>query len=88
MPPRCGHANDRAGRSVYESPMTDTGVPAGGVEVIDPVWNPWQPDEVAGRLASVDAPWYVAAGWALDLWRGRQRRAHADIEIGIPLGLV
>jgi hypothetical protein len=65
--------------------MTDTAVPTGGVEVIDPVWSPWHPEEVADRLASVDAPWYVAAGWALDLWRGRQSRAHEDVEIGIPL---
>jgi hypothetical protein len=26
----------------------------------------------------------VAAGWALDLFRGRQTRAHGDIEIAIP----
>jgi hypothetical protein len=26
----------------------------------------------------------VVGGWALDLWRGEQTRAHADIEIAIP----
>ncbi|MFD7710163.1 nucleotidyltransferase domain-containing protein [Streptomyces sp. NPDC059786] len=44
----------------------------------------WAPSEVAQRLAGVDAPWCVAAGWALDLFRGGQTRAHGDIEIAIP----
>ena len=30
------------------------------------------------------APWYVAAGWALDLFLGRQTREHDDLEIGVP----
>jgi hypothetical protein len=29
-------------------------------------------------------PWCVAAGWALDLFRGMQTREHGDIEIAIP----
>jgi hypothetical protein len=32
----------------------------------------------------VDVPWYVAAGWSLDLFRGEQTREHADLEIGVP----
>jgi hypothetical protein len=32
----------------------------------------------------VQTPWYVAAGWALDLFRGRQIREHGDLEIGVP----
>jgi len=35
-------------------------------------------------LADVAAPWYIAGGWALDLFRGRQRRHHGDLEIGVP----
>jgi hypothetical protein len=35
-------------------------------------------------LAGISTPWYVAAGWALDLFRGTQTRAHGDIEIAIP----
>ena len=64
--------------------MTQAQFPAGGVEMRDPVWDPWSPDEVAHRLARVAARWYVAAGWALDLWRGRQTRPHEDMEIGVP----
>jgi hypothetical protein len=44
----------------------------------------WTPEEVARRLAGVTAPWGVAAGWALDLFRGKQTRAHSDIEVAIP----
>jgi hypothetical protein len=29
-------------------------------------------------------PWYVAAGWSLDLFRGEQTREHEDLEIGVP----
>ena len=35
-------------------------------------------------LAGVDAPWYVAAGWAIDLFLGGQRREHEDLEIAVP----
>ncbi|WP_033354681.1 nucleotidyltransferase domain-containing protein [Kitasatospora aureofaciens] len=44
-------------------------------------WTPW---EVAQRLAGISTPWYVAAGWALDLFRGGRTRAHGDIEIAVP----
>jgi hypothetical protein len=47
-------------------------------------WDPWHPAEAAGRLAGVDAPWAVIAGWSLDLFRGRQTRDHEDLEIGVP----
>ncbi|WP_327298046.1 MULTISPECIES: nucleotidyltransferase domain-containing protein [unclassified Streptomyces] len=64
-------------------------LPAGGVVVapdeIDARWaDCWRPQEVASRLAGVSAPWYVAAGWALDLFRGEQSREHGDIEIAVP----
>jgi hypothetical protein len=47
-------------------------------------WAAWRPDEVARRLAGVHAPWYVAAGWAIDLFLGGQRRAHEDLEVAVP----
>ncbi|HEX6497737.1 MAG TPA: hypothetical protein VF054_01745 [Micromonosporaceae bacterium] len=49
-------------------------------------WAPWHPREVAARLAGVDSPWYVAGGWAVDLWLGVVTRDHADIEIAVPRG--
>ncbi|WP_229403294.1 nucleotidyltransferase domain-containing protein [Micromonospora okii] len=67
-------------------------LPDGGIEVsssdeasIAARWAQcWTPQEVARRLVGVSAPWYIAAGWALDLFRGEQTRDHHDIEIGVP----
>ena len=67
-------------------------LPAGSVELsaveiegLDARWSDaWTPGEVARRLAGVAVPWYVAAGWALDLFRGAQSREHGDIEIAVP----
>ena len=47
-------------------------------------WDAWSPDDVARRLAGIDVPWYVAAGWAIDLFLGGNHRAHEDIEIAVP----
>jgi Acetyltransferase (GNAT) family len=47
-------------------------------------WDAWSPDEAARRLAGVQAPWCVAAGWALDLFLGGRRREHEDLEIAVP----
>jgi hypothetical protein len=47
-------------------------------------WDAWHPAEAARRLAGVDLPWAVIAGWSLDLFRGRQTREHGDLEIGLP----
>lgn len=47
-------------------------------------WEAWRPEEVAERLAALAAPWCVAAGWALDLFLGEQRREHEDLEIAVP----
>jgi hypothetical protein len=32
---------------------------------------------------SVDASWWVAGGWAIDLWLGRQTRQHVDLDVAI-----
>jgi hypothetical protein len=47
-------------------------------------WDAWRPEEIHRRLAGVAAPWYVAAGWAIDLFLGGQRREHEDLEIAVP----
>lgn len=67
-------------------------LPGGGIELspaeieaLDARWSScWTPGDVARRLAGVSAPWYVAAGWAMDLFLGRQTREHGDIEIAVP----
>jgi hypothetical protein len=57
------------------------------VTAIDPdvsQWDAWWPAKVASLLEGVRFPWYVAAGWALDLDRGEQRREHGDLELAVP----
>ena len=48
------------------------------------MWDPWGPEEVARRFGHIDVPWYIAAGWAIDLFLGSVRRDHEDIEIAVP----
>jgi hypothetical protein len=60
------------------------GAIAGAFEPDLTLWEPWSPAEAASRLAGVPARWYVAAGWALDLFLGRETRDHEDLEIGVP----
>jgi uncharacterized protein CbrC (UPF0167 family) len=67
-------------------------LPGGGIELspaeieaLPARWSScWTPREVAQHLAGIATPWCVAAGWALDLFRGMQTREHGDIEIAIP----
>jgi hypothetical protein len=47
-------------------------------------WEAWRPEDVTRLLAKVEAPWCVAAGWAIDLFLGYQRRPHGDLEIAVP----
>jgi hypothetical protein len=47
-------------------------------------WDAWRPEDAARLLVGVKAPWYVAAGWAIDLFLGGQRREHEDLEIAVP----
>jgi hypothetical protein len=57
------------------------------VSAIDPYeskWQAWRPEEVAQLLEGVRTPWYVAAGWALELFLGGGHREHDDLEIAVP----
>ncbi len=47
-------------------------------------WDPWTPRQLADRLAGLDVPWCVTAGWGIDLFLGRQTREHEDLEVAIP----
>ncbi len=47
-------------------------------------WDPWRPEELVAKLRGVTAPWCVAGGWALDLYRAKQTRPHQDLEIAVP----
>ncbi len=47
-------------------------------------WAAWRPEQAHRALAGVESPWYVAAGWSIDLFLGGQRREHEDLEIAVP----
>jgi hypothetical protein len=47
------------------------------------VWRPVLPAEVMQWLSPLSVPWWIAGGWALDLFLGQVSRPHADIDVGI-----
>lgn len=59
-------------------------IPAEGLAETGEAWQAWSPGELAGRLRDVSVPWCVAAGWAVDLFRGEITREHEDLEIAVP----
>ena len=46
-------------------------------------WKPMQPHDAAALLARINVPWWVAGGWALDLFLGSQTRSHDDFDVGV-----
>ena len=44
-------------------------------------WQTWQPEDVARFFAPLTVPWWIAGGWALDLFLGVQTRAHEDLDV-------
>jgi hypothetical protein len=46
-------------------------------------WRASLPSEGASWLSGIARPWWVAGGWALDLFVGHQSRSHKDLDIGI-----
>jgi hypothetical protein len=41
------------------------------------------PLRVAAQMAGFDRPWFIVGGWAIDLFLGRETRAHHDVELGL-----
>jgi Aminoglycoside-2''-adenylyltransferase len=64
--------------------VADGQIPPGGTKVSDPTWQAWSPADITRLLAGVRVPWYVAGGWAIDLFCGHQTREHGDLEIAVP----
>ena len=76
----------RPARDLPLAPL-DLSSMTGAAEPLDvdlDAWDAWTPAEAARQLEGLEAPWYVTAGWALDLFLGRQTREHDDLEIGVP----
>jgi predicted acetyltransferase len=49
-------------------------------------WRTVEPTTGAGWFSTLEVPWWIAGGWAVDLYCGIQSRAHADLDIGILRG--
>ncbi|HEY4388128.1 MAG TPA: aminoglycoside adenylyltransferase [Ktedonobacteraceae bacterium] len=47
------------------------------------VWQPWNPHEVSNCFSALTIPWWIAGGWALDLFIGGQTREHDDIDVQV-----
>jgi hypothetical protein len=41
------------------------------------------PTDALRLLQGVEARWWIAGGWAIDLWLGGETREHADLDIAI-----
>ncbi|MFI6923794.1 nucleotidyltransferase domain-containing protein [Nonomuraea spiralis] len=53
---------------------------------IDTPWGPWEAatlDEVVTLMRGLEAPWWVAGGYALELAVGRPYRGHDDVDIAL-----
>ena len=44
-------------------------------------WEPLQPEEVSELFKSLDIKWWIAGGWAIDLFLGKKSRDHLDIDV-------
>jgi hypothetical protein len=42
-----------------------------------------QPHGAAALLAGIKVPWWVAGGWAVDLFLGFKTRSHKDLDLGV-----
>jgi hypothetical protein len=46
-------------------------------------WRALEPAAARQLMSAVDAPWWIAGGWAIDLFVGAQTRAHKDLDVGV-----
>ena len=46
-------------------------------------WATTPPENAAFWFVSLTIPWWIAGGWALDLFLGRQLREHGDLDVGV-----
>src|SRR5215213_9050171 len=49
-------------------------------------WEEFDAPRLLEVMADFNAPWWVAGGWALDLWMERESRPHHDVDIAILRG--
>ncbi|MCD4702599.1 MAG: amino acid transporter [Candidatus Aegiribacteria sp.] len=44
-------------------------------------WEPLSVEEVADMMSGLNVSWWIAGGWAIDLFLGRQTRTHGDMDV-------
>lgn len=44
-------------------------------------WKPLTPPEVVERFDGISQPWWIAGGYAIELFAGRPLRSHGDIDV-------
>ncbi|MCD4848489.1 MAG: amino acid transporter [Candidatus Aegiribacteria sp.] len=44
-------------------------------------WEPLSIQEVAELLSGLSVPWWIAGGYAIDLFVGRETRSHGDMDV-------
>ena len=49
-------------------------------------WEEFDPSRLLEIMGGFDAPWWVAGGWALDLWMGSESRPHRDLDVAVLRG--
>jgi len=49
---------------------------------MDERWCSPGPDGAAALVGGAGVPWWVAGGWAIDLFTGTRSRTHADLNVG------
>jgi len=47
------------------------------------LWRTLTPHEAVVLLSELRAPWWIAGGWALELYLAKVTRAHKDLDVGI-----
>ncbi|MFT3799789.1 MAG: hypothetical protein QM766_01090 [Burkholderiaceae bacterium] len=46
-------------------------------------WDPASPGDAAAWFANVAAPWWIAGGWAIDIFLDRETRPHEDLDVSV-----
>lgn len=46
-------------------------------------WHPLLPEEICELFKPLTIPWWIAGGWAIDLFLGKKTREHLDIDVQI-----
>lgn len=69
-------------------PKVQTGLMVDVAAPADPAgaWAPLAPAAVSGLFRGADFSWWIAGGWAIDLFLGAQTRAHHDTDVEVLRG--